>query len=175
MSHPPPQVDKWGNASNELLNFQSSVCFWIQLNGRRGAPVVCVLLYCGTIYETTTKSEIRQGCVKAAERWIYRIIGFSRLNKQNRVTKIDKTRFFVILEITFFVGLSKKTFQILPSGHTVGKLLGWTYSFFWWVLLLLPEKTNRRVSSLFAEDRCMLFQKLWASLWCLVSEGFVHD
>ena len=90
-------------------------------------------VYCHIVvqlYESTTKSEIRQGCVKAAERWISRIIGFSRVNKQNRVTKIDKTRFFVILEITFFVGLSKKTFQILPSGHAVGKLLGRNYSFF---------------------------------------------
>ena len=90
-------------------------------------------VYCRIVvqlYESTTKSEIQQGCVKAAERWIYRIIRFSRLNKQNRVTKIDKMRFFVILEITFFVGLSKKTFQILPSGRAVGKLLGQTYSFF---------------------------------------------
>ena len=90
-------------------------------------------VYCRIVvqlYESTTKSEIRQGCVKAAEHWTYRIIGFSRLNKQNRVTKIDKTRFFVILEITFFVGLLKKTFQILPSGCAVGKLLGRTYSFF---------------------------------------------
>ena len=128
------------------------------------------------LYESTTKCQIWQGCVKAAERWIYRIIGFSRLNNQNRVTNINKTRFFVILEITFFfVGLSKKTFQILPSGHAIGKLLGRTYSFFWWVLLLLPEKTNGRVSSLFSEDRCRLFKKLWASLWCLVSKGFVQD
>ena len=120
-------------------------------------------VYCRIVvqlYESTTKSEIRQGCVKATECWIYRIIGFSRLNKQNRVTKIDKMRFFVILKITFFVGLSKKTFQILPGGRAVGKLLGQTYSFFGWVLLLLPGKTNGRVSSLFSEDRCRLFKKL---------------
>ena len=155
--------------SSHLYAFEYS---WMEGEG----PLSFV--YCRIVvqlYESTTKSEIRQGCVKAAECWIYRIIGFSRVNKQNRVTKIDKTRFFVILEITFFVGLSKKTFQILPSGRAVGKLLGRTYSFFWWVLLLLPEKTNGRVSSLFSEDRCRLFKKLWASLWCLVSKGFVHD
>ena len=45
----PPQVDKWGSASNEPLNFHSSVSFRIQLNGRQGAPVICVLSYCGTI------------------------------------------------------------------------------------------------------------------------------
>ena len=92
-----------------------------------------LFVYCHIVvqlYESTTKSEIRQGCVKAAERWISRNIGFSRVIKQNRVTKIDKMRFFEILEFTFFVGLSKKTFQILPSGRAVGKLLGWTYSFF---------------------------------------------
>ena len=93
----------------------------------RGPCPLCIVVQ---LYESMTKFEIRQGCVKAAERWIYRIIGFFRLNKQNRVTNIDKTRFFVILEITFFVGLWKKTFQILPSGRTVGKLLGRTYLFF---------------------------------------------
>ena len=65
-------------------------------------------LFVVQLYESMTKSEIWQGCVKAAECWIYRIIGFSRLNKQNIVTKINKTRFFVILEITFFCGSSEK-------------------------------------------------------------------
>ena len=71
-------------------------------------------VYCHIVvqlYESTTKSEIRQGCIKAAERWIYQIIGFSRLNKQNRVTKIDKTRFFVILEITFLWVFQKRPFK----------------------------------------------------------------
>ena len=39
---PPPQVDKWGSASNEPLNFQSSASISMQLNGRRGAPVSCI-------------------------------------------------------------------------------------------------------------------------------------
>ena len=35
-------------------------------------------------------------------------MGFSKLNNQNRVTNINKTRFFVILEITFFCGSFEK-------------------------------------------------------------------
>ena len=74
-------------------------------------PLSEVFGYCHIVvqlYESTTKSEIRQGCIKAAEHWIYRIIGFSGLNNQNRVTKIDKTRFFVIFEITFICGSFEK-------------------------------------------------------------------
>ena len=84
-----------------------------------------------------TKSEIRQGCVKAAECWISQIIGFSRVNKQNRVTKIDKTRFFVILEITFFCGSFEKDLSNIAKWLRCWQTT-WTDLF---VLLMGPSPT----------------------------------
>ena len=175
---PPPQVEKWGSASNEPLNFQSSVCLCMQVNGRRGAPVKVfeVLSYCGTIVRQYDKCQIIQGCVKAAECWIYQIIGFSRLNNQNRVPKIDKTRLFVILEITFCLWVFRKRpfkycqVAVLLANYLDGPIRSFDGSFSYCLKRQMGE-----FSPLFSEDRYRLFQELWASFWCLVSKCFVLD
>ena len=150
----------------------------MQVNGRQGAPIKVfeVLSYCGTIVWQYDKCQIWQGCIKAAEHWIYRLIGFSRLNNQNRVPKINKTRLFVILEITFFLWVfQKRPFKYCQVAALLANYLdGPIHSFDGSFSYCLKRQTGE-FSSLFSEDRCRLFQELWASLWCLVSKCFVLD